>query len=125
MLTSLHPITAQPASGSTPGITTIYKTKGLPASLKEPFIDYHGQLLPLTDESAVICRVIHFPPLNPEQGIQNYVHRTQSVDFGVVLEGEIQLILDNHEKTILREGDIVVQRGTVHVRSSYKCRAAK
>jgi len=35
------------------------------------------------------------------------------VDYGIVLEGEITLVLDESEVT-LRAGDIVVQRGTDH-----------
>ena len=48
-----------------------------------------------------------------ERGLQSPVHRTASVDYGIVLEGEITLVLDDSEVT-LRAGDIVVQRGTDH-----------
>jgi mannose-6-phosphate isomerase-like protein (cupin superfamily) len=41
------------------------------------------------------------------------MHRTETVDYGIVLEGELVLILDESE-TIVRAGDIVVQRGTSH-----------
>jgi hypothetical protein len=41
------------------------------------------------------------------------VHRTQSVDYGIVLDGEVVLVLDDAETT-LRAGDVVVQRGTSH-----------
>jgi uncharacterized cupin superfamily protein len=41
------------------------------------------------------------------------VHRTQSVDYGIVLEGQMVLVLDDAE-TILNAGDVVVQRGTSH-----------
>jgi quercetin dioxygenase-like cupin family protein len=41
------------------------------------------------------------------------VHRTASIDYGVVLEGEITLVLDDSEVT-LYAGDVVVQRGTDH-----------
>jgi mannose-6-phosphate isomerase-like protein (cupin superfamily) len=41
------------------------------------------------------------------------MHRTESVDYGVVLEGEIVLVLDRGE-VLLRRGDVVVQRGTNH-----------
>jgi uncharacterized cupin superfamily protein len=41
------------------------------------------------------------------------VHRTASIDYGIVLSGEITLVLDDSEVT-LRAGDIVVQRGTDH-----------
>ena len=41
------------------------------------------------------------------------MHRTETVDYGIVLEGELVLILDESE-TLVRAGDIVVQRGTSH-----------
>lgn len=52
------------------------------------------------------------------------MHRTQSVDYGVVISGEIVLILDE-EEVALRPGDVVVQRGTIHAwanRSDTVCR---
>jgi hypothetical protein len=54
------------------------------------------------------------------------MHRTETVDYGIVLQGEITLILEQGE-TILRAGDIVVQRGTNHAwsnRSGATCRMA-
>lgn len=48
-----------------------------------------------------------------ERGLQSPVHRTESIDYGIVLEGEITLVLDDSEVTA-RAGDIVVQRGTDH-----------
>jgi mannose-6-phosphate isomerase-like protein (cupin superfamily) len=41
------------------------------------------------------------------------MHRTETVDYGIVLEGELVLILDDSE-AVVRAGDIVVQRGTSH-----------
>jgi mannose-6-phosphate isomerase-like protein (cupin superfamily) len=55
-----------------------------------------------------------------------YMHRTETVDYGIVLEGEITLILDVGETTV-RAGDIVIQRGTNHGwanRSGRNCRIA-
>lgn len=48
-----------------------------------------------------------------ERGLQSPVHRTASIDYGIVLDGEITLILDDSEVT-LSAGDVVVQRGTDH-----------
>ena len=42
-----------------------------------------------------------------------HMHKTETVDYGIVLEGEIVLIMDEGETTV-RAGDIVVQRGTNH-----------
>lgn len=48
-----------------------------------------------------------------ERLLQSPVHRTESIDYGIVLEGEITLVLDDSE-VVARAGDIVVQRGTDH-----------
>ena len=53
-------------------------------------------------------RINVFPP-----GAVSPVHRTQSVDYGIMLDGEVVLVLDDSE-TVLRAGDVVVQRGTSH-----------
>jgi quercetin dioxygenase-like cupin family protein len=42
------------------------------------------------------------------------MHRTETVDVGVVLEGETWLLLDDGSETLVRAGDAVVQRGTNH-----------
>ncbi len=42
------------------------------------------------------------------------MHRTNSVDYAIVLEGELDLELDDGARTHLKAGDIVVQRGTMH-----------
>src|SRR5690606_17173956 len=55
-----------------------------------------------------------------------FMHRTETIDYGIVLEGEITLILDEGE-TVARAGDIVIQRGTNHGwanRSGKNCRIA-
>jgi len=55
-----------------------------------------------------------------------YMHRTETIDYGIVLQGEITLIMDEGE-VLVRAGDIIVQRGTNHGwanRSSANCRIA-
>ncbi|WP_342620139.1 cupin domain-containing protein [Rhodoferax sp. GW822-FHT02A01] len=52
------------------------------------------------------------------------MHRTESVDYGVVIEGELTLVLDR-ESVLLKPGSVVVQRGTNHAwanRSGKPCR---
>lgn len=52
------------------------------------------------------------------------MHRTESVDYGIVIEGAMTLVLDDSEVE-LREGSVVVQRGTNHAwanRSGNMCR---
>ena len=58
------------------------------------------------------------PPRHPA------IHRTRSLDYVVVLEGEITLLLDDSELT-LAAGDVVVQQGTNHAwinRGAATCR---
>jgi mannose-6-phosphate isomerase-like protein (cupin superfamily) len=52
------------------------------------------------------------------------MHRTESVDYGIVIEGEMTLVLDDSEVQ-LKPGSVVVQRGTNHAwanRSGKPCR---
>ncbi|MBL0741147.1 cupin domain-containing protein [Chryseolinea lacunae] len=54
------------------------------------------------------------------------MHRTQTVDYGIVLEGEITMVLDRGETTI-KAGDVIIQNGTNHAwanRSGKICRMA-
>ncbi|MEG3181400.1 cupin domain-containing protein [Sphingomonas sp. LT1P40] len=54
------------------------------------------------------------------------MHRTETIDYGIVLEGEVVLIVDEGETTV-RAGDMVIQRGTNHGwsnRSDRNCRIA-
>lgn len=53
------------------------------------------------------------------------MHRTETIDYAIILEGEMTLILDDSE-TVVRAGDIVIQCGTNHSwanRSRQHCRA--
>jgi uncharacterized cupin superfamily protein len=54
------------------------------------------------------------------------MHRTRSVDYAVVLEGEIDMLLDDSE-VHLEAGDVLVQQGTNHAwvnRGTKPCRIA-
>jgi quercetin dioxygenase-like cupin family protein len=42
------------------------------------------------------------------------MHRTVSLDYGCVLEGEVELLLDSGEKRTMKRGDVAIQRGTMH-----------
>ena len=75
--------------------------------------------------SGHLLRIIEIYP--PSQGGKRTVmHRTRTLDYVVVIKGEIVLVLDDSEVT-LRAGDVVVQRGTDHAwenRSSQPARMA-
>src|SRR5437764_1006614 len=52
--------------------------------------------------------VIDFPPGNPGR-----MHRTETIDYVIVISGEIDMDMDNSTVT-LKAGDVMVQRGTNH-----------
>jgi mannose-6-phosphate isomerase-like protein (cupin superfamily) len=57
-------------------------------------------------------------------GRHPFMHRTETIDYAVVLAGEIVLLLDD-EDVHLKAGDVVIQRGTNHAwsnRSNQPCR---
>ena len=47
-------------------------------------------------------------------GVETPFHRTLSLDHAVLLEGTIEITLDSGESRLLRRGDVVVQRATMH-----------
>ena len=49
-----------------------------------------------------------------EPGLLSPMHRTSSLDYGVVLDGEVELVLDSGETRLLKRGDMCVQRVTNH-----------
>ena len=63
----------------------------------------------ITISTGTVCRVVDMQP-----GSLSPMHRTVSLDYGVVLEGEVELVLDSGETRLLKRGDVAVQRGTNH-----------
>jgi quercetin dioxygenase-like cupin family protein len=59
-------------------------------------------------EGGSLFRIVDFPP-----GAKGEMHRTRSVDYGLVLEGEIDMLLPE-AKVRLRRGDVLVQQGVDH-----------
>jgi quercetin dioxygenase-like cupin family protein len=55
---------------------------------------------------------VRFTEMAP--GAEAPMHRTETLDVGVVLEGETWLILDDGSETVMHAGDVVVQRATNH-----------
>jgi mannose-6-phosphate isomerase-like protein (cupin superfamily) len=94
----------------------IWNTEGAPARIVavEPSEPTERALAVPPPPRGTKIRVNEFAPgFLDGRGLQSPVHRTASIDYGIVLEGEITLILDDSEVT-LRAGDVVVQRGTDH-----------
>ena len=52
------------------------------------------------------------------------MHRTDTVDYAIVLEGEIYAVMDEGE-TLMRAGDVLIQRGTNHAWANRSKRTAR
>ena len=129
-----------------PGLvsTDIWKTSGSPISIPNREKDPTGGERSLHPPAqGTICRISIVPPETEEirnldasqaknvfAGVGNaqastlgrggrhpLMHRTQTVDYAVVLEGEITMLLDDSE-VHLKAGDVVIQRGTNHAWSN-------
>jgi quercetin dioxygenase-like cupin family protein len=61
-----------------------------------------------TLSNGTVFRVVEFAP-----GVAPRVHRTDSIDYAVVISGEIDMELDD-SSVHLKAGDVLVQRGTIH-----------
>jgi len=56
-----------------------------------------------------VFRVVEFSP-----GVSPRVHRTDSIDYAVIISGEIDMELEKGKEVHLKAGDVLVQRGTLH-----------
>jgi quercetin dioxygenase-like cupin family protein len=63
--------------------------------------------------------VIDFPPDN-----QPHMHRTETIDYVIVMEGEIEMDMDD-SSVKLKAGDIMIQRGTNHAWANRSGRRAR
>jgi quercetin dioxygenase-like cupin family protein len=71
-------------------------------------LDGGARAVATTDPNGTVFRIIEYRP-----GVAPRNHRTESIDYAVVLSGEIDMQLDDSE-VHLRQGDVLVQRGTIH-----------
>jgi len=62
----------------------------------------------LTIDNGTVFRIVRFDP-----GVSPRRHRTDSIDYAVVMSGEIEMELDD-QMVNLRAGDVLIQRGTIH-----------
>jgi quercetin dioxygenase-like cupin family protein len=102
-----------------PGMRTshklVYTSVGLPIDINnEHDIAAHQALaasgnLSIVKPNGTVCRIVDFAPHN-----KGMMHRTQSLDLGVVLEGSVVMELDDGSATRMEKGDVAVQRGTMH-----------
>ncbi len=88
---------------------TIWATQAVPADCNDP---RDGRDLPvgLTLPGGSVIRVVDMLP-----GGQSPLHRSSSIDYGIVISGEVELELESGECRTIGASGIVVQRGTNHL----------
>lgn len=87
----------------------VWTTNATPAdnSTDQDGADWEVTTPPIANGS--IFRVIEYSP-----GVESRMHRTDTIDYAVVISGEIDMRLDSGEEVHLNAGDVLVQRGTAH-----------
>mgnify|MGYP001496429989 CR=1 FL=1 len=89
-------------------MTTIWTTATVPADLNDD-IDGRDRDAGTTLKGGSVIRIVDMLP-----GASSPTHRTNSIDYGIIISGTIELELDNNIFKTLAAGDIIVQRGTIH-----------
>lgn len=87
----------------------IWTTETVPADNNDE-TDGREREAGLTLNQGSVIRIVDMLP-----GKESPMHRTNSIDYGIVLSGEIELELDDGRKKTVREGGIIIQRGTNHL----------
>jgi quercetin dioxygenase-like cupin family protein len=86
----------------------IWSTGEFPAELSDDR-DGGAREVGTTDPNGTVFRLVEYQP-----GVAPRKHRTESIDYAVVLSGEIDMELDDGVTVHLQQGDALVQRGTIH-----------
>ncbi len=95
-------------------ITFCYATQGFPVQLANDqdlsTYDMFKENPPgIVVPNGSAARLVDIPP-----GYTSAMHRSISVNYNVVIEGEVHIIMDSGEKRLLKRGDSVVQRAVNH-----------
>lgn len=88
--------------------SVIWATKGFPVN-NDGFADLTSGSFKTTVEGGTVFRVVRYEP-----GVTPRNHRTDSIDYAVVISGAIEMELDDGVVVKLKAGDVLVQRGTIH-----------
>ncbi|KAK3333024.1 hypothetical protein B0T19DRAFT_115111 [Cercophora scortea] len=105
----------QPYDENKLAFSVAYTTSAFPPDLNnDADVQAHSALeakgtLGLVNPHGTVLRAVDFAP-----GYACGMHRTQSLDYGIVLEGNIDMVLDSGEVHPLKRGDVAVQRATQH-----------
>ena len=87
--------------------SVIWSSEGFPAN-NDGDADPSGKKIGTTISDGTVFRIVSFGP-----GVAPRNHRTDLIDYAVVMSGEIDMELDVG-KVHLKAGDVLVQRGTIH-----------
>ena len=89
-------------------MTTIWTTATVPADLNDE-TDGRERDAGTTLKGGSVIRIVDMLP-----NASSPMHRTDSIDYGIVMSGKIELELDNQVFKIIEAGGIIIQRGTIH-----------
>lgn len=87
----------------------IWTAPDLPVENNDP-VDGREREAGLTLHGGSVIRVVDMLP-----GGCSPMHRSNSLDYGIVLSGQVELELDDGAIKVLKAGDICIQRGTIHL----------
>jgi quercetin dioxygenase-like cupin family protein len=101
--------TVKNVSSQRPGAlySVIWSSEELPVN-NDGDTDPSGKKIGTTVPNGSVFRIVSFGP-----GVAPRNHRTDSIDYAVVMSGEIDMELDG-TSVHLKAGDVLVQRGTIH-----------
>jgi quercetin dioxygenase-like cupin family protein len=88
-------------------VAVVWSTKGFPVD-NDDAADGGEREVRTSEVDGTVFRIVHYAP-----GVSARRHRTDSLDYAIVLSGELDMVLDGAE-VHLRAGDVLVQRGTIH-----------
>jgi mannose-6-phosphate isomerase-like protein (cupin superfamily) len=86
----------------------VWTTASVPADLSGDE-DGAARKVATSDPAGTVFRIVQYEP-----GVAPRVHRTESIDYAVVVSGEIDMELDDGVVVQLKQGDTLVQRATIH-----------
>ena len=96
------------APGAKIGAKVFWTTESFPVS-NQGDADTAQREVATALPNGTIFRIVEFYPGNPARR-----HRTDTIDYAIVLSGEIDMELDGDEVVHVKAGDVLVQRGTIH-----------
>jgi quercetin dioxygenase-like cupin family protein len=101
-------LTPLPSPNGDAAFTLVWTTTGLPVD-NDDATDGRDRTVGLSLQNGTVLRIVDLLP-----GKRSAMHRTNSIDYGIVISGVIELELDDGAITRVEAGAVIVQRGTIH-----------